>query len=642
LFDLELLPFLRRDFLTHLLTQTVVVAQQIFFFQIILIEMSEMERDELLMIFSTLNLARVDELVSLLQETDDAMILKVFAIALPSMPTQIEFLALAIALLNISKPDTVKQLIRLIVELFQTDKQKLMLRLLVELEKTKTIKREDLVRVIHNLSGSQLLTSCFLSNDPETITKIQEYYHQNQFKGTNNILKVYKTDIKEKIDFVFDRRDFQNFYQEYLQELEKQEPQALPKFVVKTKELHHMIGNESINDFIQMDIMKDVIDIYSLNHFECTKRLLSIQNQNKHTLIVKTIFQELFRLPKTSNKPIYYNTLMTTLCRENLDKIPKAFAREFKKAFERIDEMDVEIMKRLVDFFSIHLSNFGFYWNWDQYSHLLPKTTNPEDLRNTLGDEIVVDQVEGKKLLFLKETFENLTRLSYHSRIKNSIPEQFDCIFPRPPTHTYTIVKSNLAEFQRELDAKIVQRQDEGVIELLGKIDQHLKSFPESTKDVELFTSIKTNENLIKECFLQSVLFQGSKSFSHLLNVIEKYLLLLKTNNETPVMQKQTVEVIFGFWKSNTQFLEVCLGKFINYQIVGLKTVIEHVMSVDFVIENYQKFFMWNILKSMILKVLLRLEQLEEGEGDLEIQIEECRTEKREVFVLVFQVLETN
>lgn len=603
--------------------------------------MSELEKEELLMVFSNLNLDRVDELVSLLIDTEDAMILKVFEIALPSMPTQIELLALVIALLNISKHDPVKKLIQLIVQLFHSDSQKLMMRLLIELEKTKTIKRDDLLPVISSLSGSQLLTSCYLSNDPETLKKIQDYYRQNQFKNTNSILKVYKTDIKEEIDCIIDHRDFHDIYQDYFQELEKQVSQALPKIVVKPKELHHMIGNDSVNDFIQMDIMKDVIDIYSLNHFECTKRLLSIQIPNNHELIIKTIFQELFRLPKTTKKPIYYNTLLTTLCRENVDKIPKAFAREFKKAFDRIDDMDVEIIKRLVDFFSIHLSNFGFYWNWDQYSHLLPNSALGKG-RNIIGDEIEVDQVESKQLLFLKETFENLIRLSYHSRIKNSIPEQFDCIIQRPPAHTYTIAKSSLAEFQRELDAKIVQRQDEGVIELLGKIEQHLKAFPEKAKDVEFFGTTKTNENLVKECFLQSLLFQGSKSFSHLLNVIEKYLPLLKRQNETLEMQKQTVKVIFGFWKANTQFLEVCLGKFINYQIVDLKVVIEHLMDVDFVVGNYQRFFMWNILNSMILKVLLRLEQLEEGMGDLESQIEECKTEKREVFILVFQVLKIN
>lgn len=82
---------------------------------------------------------------------------------------------------------------------------------------------------------------------------------------------------------------------------------------------------------------------------------------------------------------------------------------------------------------------------------------------------------------------------------------------------------------------------------------------------------------------VQSLLSIGSRSFSHLLNAIERYLPLLRgLANPSPAQgggditeaKTDILDAVFAFWKRNRQMVGIVFDKLMQYQIVDPTDVI--------------------------------------------------------------------
>lgn len=72
----------------------------------------------------------------------------------------------------------------------------------------------------------------------------------------------------------------------------------------------------------------------------------------------------MLRLPSPPYRQVYYAAALAELCKADHERFPGVLARAVDAVFRRIDVMDVECVYRLWNWFSHHLSNFGFVWNW--------------------------------------------------------------------------------------------------------------------------------------------------------------------------------------------------------------------------------------------------------------------------------------
>lgn len=393
-------------------------------------------------------------------------------------------------------------------------------------------------------------------------------------------------------------------------------------------------------------MITDTIRIFSLNHNECTTLLLNIERyisveyvvKHKYQVyesVVESIFAEMFKLPKPTEKGVYYVTLIMDLCKESLDKIPSVLGRCIKLLFKRLDGsdlssgMDPEGIKRFAEFFAIHLSNFGFSWKWADWSHVLKQETT------------------SAQFVFVREVLEKCIRLAYFDRIKNCIPEGFEkhgSIFPSSaPSYVFRyedasttggmnlgvenliILDDALYELINGLKLKISSREDatavQSQLELIkGYISQNASSLDNSMamSDNDFQPAI----NIPQEALFQCVMFHGHKSFSHLLNVIELYLPLLQEWNQTDESRLLTTQIVFSFWSRNTQFLEIILGKLVNYRIIDSKSVITFLLSTQVLDNSFDRLFVWSILSStlnkMVYKVKYISEKLEKMKADPE------------------------
>lgn len=122
---------------------------------------------------------------------------------------------------------------------------------------------------------------------------------------------------------------------------------------------------------------------------------------------VDAIFSQLFKLPAPSHKLVYYHAILTELCKLAPAAVAPSLGRAIRFMHRNLESMDTELIYRFIDWFSHHLSNFGFTWKWAEWNENL-----------TLPD------VHPKKA-FILGALEKEIRLSFATRIKGTIPEPY-------------------------------------------------------------------------------------------------------------------------------------------------------------------------------------------------------------------------
>ena len=82
---------------------------------------------------------------------------------------------------------------------------------------------------------------------------------------------------------------------------------------------------------------------------------------------VDAVFSQLFQLPVPEHKLVYYHSVLTEACKIAPAAIAPSLGRAIRYLYRNMDSMDLELSYRFMDWFSHHLSNFGFTWKWTEW-----------------------------------------------------------------------------------------------------------------------------------------------------------------------------------------------------------------------------------------------------------------------------------
>lgn len=82
---------------------------------------------------------------------------------------------------------------------------------------------------------------------------------------------------------------------------------------------------------------------------------------------VDAVFSQLFQLPMPEHKLVYYHSVLTEACKIAPAAIAPSLGRAIRYLYKNINHMDLELEYRFMDWFSHHLSNFGFTWKWTEW-----------------------------------------------------------------------------------------------------------------------------------------------------------------------------------------------------------------------------------------------------------------------------------
>lgn len=127
---------------------------------------------------------------------------------------------------------------------------------------------------------------------------------------------------------------------------------------------------------------------------------------------VDAVFSQLYRLPTPEHKLVYYHSVLTESCKIAPAAIAPSLGRAIRYLYRSVDSMDLELSSRFMDWFSHHLSNFGFTWKWTEWI-----------------DDVALPAYDPKKA-FIEGSLDKEIRLSFAQRIKGTLPDPYQELIP--------------------------------------------------------------------------------------------------------------------------------------------------------------------------------------------------------------------
>ncbi|KAJ7229148.1 MIF4G like-domain-containing protein [Mycena pura] len=344
--------------------------------------------------------------------------------------------------------------------------------------------------------------------------------------------------------------------------------------------------------------ISDIVDIFEVNRKECARLLLEFprwvpvgtfkarpsaaaesdlappapdpvpgKDWQLESTIIENVLGTYFCLPESLHKSIYYFSLITELCKLSPSTVGPAVGKSIRKLYSHLGEgLDVEVARRFAEWFAVHMSNFNFQWVWKEW---IP------DLSLTLRHP---------KRAFMQRAIELEMRLAYHDRILKTLPADMQA--PESQTIAEQAPGPN---FEYDDPAKPHHDAAQSILNLFrgrAKAEdvishvETLKATLEMTDDGEVVNA----DAVIRSITMQSLLLVGARSFSHLLNAIERYLPLLRnmtgggvsgtSGSGAPDAKADVLTASATFWKNNRHMVGIVFDKLMQYQIVDPTDVV--------------------------------------------------------------------
>ncbi len=309
--------------------------------------------------------------------------------------------------------------------------------------------------------------------------------------------------------------------------------------------LHNLPSSESVSRFMFNESIQNVMQSLSHNHNECLNYLLSLRSPYddlEPSALMQSIVENIFIgiLSFNSLHKAFYATLLIEIF--SVEASSHRFtASVVTSLVENIQILQPQSIRYLSQWFAFHLSNFDYIWKWGSWTELMQQ---PE-IANFVG-----------------ESLKQAVRLGYHARVLASLPAGFapEFISATAPAPSFT------------------HKDDKDALKLstsfrLGAI---------GSDDIDLN--------------LQCILYAGSKSFTHLINVLQKnenYMASLVTNKP-----REVLAVMGMFYEHQEQYLEFSIGKFLEMGYLSANAIV--LWCIEQIQENPSVFCYVTILENTI------------------------------------------
>lgn len=316
-----------------------------------------------------------------------------------------------------------------------------------------------------------------------------------------------------------------------------------------------------VERFVLRSYISDIVDNFSSNHVMAAERLLTVPMLHKvDDEIVEGLFSQMCAMPEPTFAPVYYGTLFVDLCRVKDSRLPIKLLTAVEAMFQDAGIFDPESFDRLTEWFSFHLSNFEYKWNWSDWA--------------VYADSDMVDKFPFRAL-FCKDVLARCIRLSYYERVLDVVPEEMKFFLPPKPNNGNRsrfdqTINDNLMKVvtgKDKQDAKVVKERLSVMIPVSGRADD-----PEDQKKANM---------LRLSALIRSILQAGCKTLSHFDTVCERYLSLLLEMTEiggVPAKRLVTSEVNC-FWDAVHIRRMYVLDRLSMHRVIDGMAIIDSVLS---------------------------------------------------------------
>ncbi|XP_072147144.1 nuclear cap-binding protein subunit 1 isoform X4 [Setaria viridis] len=362
------------------------------------------------------------------------------------------------------------------------------------------------------------------------------------------------------------------------------------KYPQRLRRLHIFPTNKAenmqpVDRFVVEECILDVLLFFNGCRKECAFYLVSLPVSFRYEyLMAETIFSQLLLLPNPPFRPIYYTLVIIDLCKALPGAFPSVVVGAVHALFDRISKMDMECRTRLILWFSHHLSNFQFIWPWQEWSYVkdLPKWA--------------------PQRVFVQEVLEREIRLSYFEKIKQSIEDaaELEELLPPKAGPNFKFLSD---ESNEKTDGHKLSKELVGMVR--GK---------KNTRDIILWVEeqiIPTNgAEFALDVVIQTLLDIGSKSFTHLITVLERYGQIISKLCPNEEMQLLLMDEVSAYWKNSTQMTAIAIDRMMGYRMISNLAIVKWVFSPANVEQFHVSDRPWEILRNAVSKTYNRISDL--------------------------------
>ncbi|XP_059666715.1 nuclear cap-binding protein subunit 1 [Cornus florida] len=338
---------------------------------------------------------------------------------------------------------------------------------------------------------------------------------------------------------------------------------------------------DPIDRFVVEEYLLDVLLFLSGCRKECASYMVGLPVPFRYEyLMAETIFSQLLLLPQPPFKPIYYTLVIIDLCKALPGAFPAVVAGAVRTLFDRIADLDMECRTRLILWFSHHLSNFQFIWPWEEWAYVLelPKWA--------------------PQRVFVQEVLEREVRLSYWDKVKQSIenaPALEELLPPKAgPIFKYSAEDDgNKTEYALSTEIRAMVKGRQTAREVISWMEESV--IPIHGLDITL------------RLVIQTLLEIGSKSFTHLITVLERYGQVIARFCPDQDKQVMLIDEVGSFWKNSSQMTAITIDRMMGYRLVSNLSIVRWVFSPANIDLFHTSDRPWEILRNAVNKTYNRI-----------------------------------
>ncbi|XP_047329435.1 nuclear cap-binding protein subunit 1-like [Impatiens glandulifera] len=341
---------------------------------------------------------------------------------------------------------------------------------------------------------------------------------------------------------------------------------------------------QPIDRFVVEEYLLDVLFYLNGCRKECAAYMVGLPVPFRYEhLMAETIFSQLLLLPNPPFKPMYYTLVIMDLCKALPGAFPAVVAGAVRALFDKIADLDMECRTRLILWFSLHLSNFQFIWPWEEWAFVL-------DLPKWAPQRV-----------FVQEVLERETRLSYWDKVKQSIENAPALEELLPPKGGLNFKYSaedteNSTEFAVSVELRGMVKGKKTVREIIVWIEESL-------------IPVHGFETTLR-VIVQTLLDFGSKSFTHLITVLERYGQTIGRMCDDEDKQIMLINEVSSCWKNSSQMTALAIDRMMGYRLISNLAIVRWIFSPV----NIEQFHIsdrpWEILQNAVNKTYNRISDL--------------------------------
>jgi nuclear cap-binding protein subunit 1 len=315
----------------------------------------------------------------------------------------------------------------------------------------------------------------------------------------------------------------------------------------------------AVDRFLLRQYVVDVLDNFVADHVRCAERLLNVPMlRDANDVIVEVVFSEMCATPMPANPAVYYGTVFVDLCKVKDSRLPVKLLTAVERMFQDSDALDPEVFDRLTEWFSFHLSNFHYKWNWADWA--------------VYADADMVDKFPFRAL-FCRDVLDRSIRLSYYDRIRKLVPDDMAMFLPNP------IGAGNSVRFSKEINDQLLR-----IVAGSGKQPPPVvKERLAALLPASAFGDDEVEANLAQLVALVRAILQGSaRTLSHFDTLAERYMPLLASMASAggvPAKKAITLEAC-SFWSASHLRTLYVLDKLSTYRIIDGLAILDYLLSM--------------------------------------------------------------